>query len=202
MIKLRIATGLGLLLFIATMISGPVMSQAEAKKATSLADWAGNFAARGSGFFTLCFNAGFTALADCASAPNVVPFETTQVVPITRDAAGNSCAVTTATSAPVAGTTFPTSAGSSTIVGTTSSFDPTTGSGITSFSQYNGGSCIGAAFNSTGAVLTGTGTATFVGSDSGNRIETVLTSFTATNSLFSVAGSVQGNVFSQTFIRQ
>jgi hypothetical protein len=199
MMKLRIAPGLGLLLFTATMIGAPV---SQAAQPGTLAAIAGNFAARGSGFFTVCFSAGFTAVADCASAPNVLSFDTTQVVTITRDEAGNSCAITTATSAPVTGAIFPTSATASTIVGTTPSYDPTTQSGITSFSSYQGGSCMGAAFVSTGAVLTGTGTATLVVSDSGNRIETVLTSFTAVNSLFSVAGSVQGNVFSQTFIRQ
>src|SRR5712692_9821126 len=77
MMKLRIATGLGLVLFMATMIGGPVrVSNAQDDQGgVTLASLAGKFSARGSGFFTLCFNAGFTALVDCASAPpHVLPF--------------------------------------------------------------------------------------------------------------------------------
>jgi len=48
----------------------------------------------------------------------------------------------------------------------------------------------------------GTTTRSFVLSDSGNRIETIITSFSTVTSAVSVAGSVKGNVFSQTAIRQ
>ena len=64
MMKLRIATGLWLVLFMATMIGGPVrVSHAQDDGGVTLASLAGKFAARGSGFFTLCFNLGFTVLA-------------------------------------------------------------------------------------------------------------------------------------------
>jgi hypothetical protein len=75
------------------------------------------------------------------------------------------------------------------------SFDPTTGSGTASFSDYVGGSCNGAVFDGTGT-LAGTGTHSFFASDSGNRIERITTSFSV------VAGTVKGFVFSATFIRQ
>ena len=59
LMKLRIATGLGLLLFMATMVGGPVMvSQAQDDQGVTLASLAGNFAARGGGFFTTCLSAG------------------------------------------------------------------------------------------------------------------------------------------------
>src|SRR5712692_1429360 len=194
MMKLRMATGLALLLFMATMIGGPV-SHAQDDQGVTLASLAGNFAGRGSGFFTRCFNAGFTAPEDCATAPNQVPFNQTGIFHRTGDAAGNFCGVITVTIAPVSGTKFPAGVSASTTVGTTS-FDPTTGSGTQSFIRYHGGTCSGAVFDSTGATPLGTTTSSFVVSDSGDRIESIVTSFST------VTGSVQGNVFSTTSIRQ
>ena len=204
MMKLRIATGLGLVLFMASMISGPVrVSHAQDDQGgITLASLAGKFAARGSGSLTLCFNAGHTALQDCATAPLVVPYNFARIEQETRDAAGNSCGVPTVTSAPVAGTTFPAGVSTGTIVGTTTSFDPTTGRGTIGVHGYHGGTCIGAVFDSTGATLTNTATFTFLVSDSGNRIEFINTSASYITSAFSVAGSVKGLVLSETFIRQ
>jgi hypothetical protein len=203
MMKLRIATGLGLVLFMATMIGGPVrVSHAQDDGGVTLADLAGKFAGRGGGFETLCFNAGFTALEDCATAPHVVPFNITQIFHSTRDAAGNICSINTVAAKPVFGTTAPTSANTSTVVGTTLSFDPTTGAGTVSQSVYHGGSCIGAVLDSTGATLVATATASQVVSNSGNRIETITTGYSAVTSAFSVAGSVKGLVLSATSIRQ
>ncbi len=102
MIKLRIATGLGLLLFTATMAGGAVgTSRAQAGDGgVTLASLAGKFEARGSGTFTLCYNESFTEAVDCASALHQeVHFKVTSVGHGTRDAAGNSCAVTSVSSA-------------------------------------------------------------------------------------------------------
>ena len=97
--KLRIATGLGLLLFMATMIGGPVgMSQA-GDRGVTLASLAGNFASRTSGSFTLCYNESFTEAVDCASALHQeVQFKLTSVGHGARDAAGNACGVTSVSS--------------------------------------------------------------------------------------------------------
>jgi hypothetical protein len=167
-----------------------------------LVSLAGRFTSKGSGVYTVCFNESFTTAVDCASAPHQeVPFNVTAVSHNVRDAAGNSCGVTTLTStptdAPVYGTKFPGRVNFTRInftrtnVSTTTSFDPTTGSGTASVSQYHGGSCVGAAFDSTGAVLTGTGTQSFMVSDSGNSIETILTSFSVVTSPFGVAGMLK-----------
>ncbi len=104
MMKVRIATGLGLVLLMATMVGGPVrVSQAQDDEGgVTLASLAGKYAARGSGFETVCFNAGFTALADCSlSTSHLVPFESAFVSHFTRDKAGNTCVVINITSAPV-----------------------------------------------------------------------------------------------------
>ena len=203
MIKLRIATGLGLSLFMATMACGPVgMSRTQANdRDVTLASLAGKFATRGSGVYTLCFRENFTKKVDCASAPHEeVPFELTAVSHNIRDSVGNSCAFITLTGAPtdvlaysakyatwgIAKINF-----TITNVSTTTSFDPTTGSGTESLNRYAGGRCNGAVFDSTGAVLEGTGTQSFMVSDSGNRIETIITSFSMVTSPFGEAGSMK-----------
>ena len=199
-----IATGLGLVIFMATMIGGPVrVSQAQNDQGgVTLASLAGKFAGRGSGFFTVCFNAGFTGLQDCATAPHFAPQNVTGIEHFTRDEAGNSCKVRTNTFAPVSGSTSPAGVSMTIMVGTPISFDPTTGSGTDSFSEYHGGNCDGAVFDSTGATLVRTGTISFDVSDSGNRIELINTGFNPVTSAFSVAGSLRGLVFSETAIRQ
>jgi hypothetical protein len=205
--KLRIATGLGLALFMATMVGGPVrVSQAQDDQGVTLASLAGNFAGRGSGYFTICFSAGGLNdprfLLSCSSVspvPTPVPYNDTQIWQQTRDAAGNSCGVMTDTFAPVSGTTRPAFVNTRTHVGTTTAFDPTTGSGTETFKRYKGGSCIGAAFDSAGATLTSTGTGNLVVSDSGNRFEFLWRTYT---SISPVAGAAQGSVTSDTLIRQ
>jgi len=200
MMKVRIATGLGLVLFIATIMGGPVrVSQAQNDEGVTLASLAGKFSLRGGGFVTFCFNATFTAPAACASVPQAqrVLFNLATIGHFTRDAAGNACFVFTGTTRrALVGASAATSANTSFSVATNISFDPTTGSGTASFSNYNGGSCIGAAFDSTGATLTATGTVTYDVSDSGDRLEYIVTGLTA------VDGSTNGLVLTYTAIRQ
>ena len=203
MIKLRIATGLGLLLLTVAMACGPAgMSQPQASdRDVTLASLAGKFKTRGSGVYTLCYRENFTEEVDCASAPHEeVPYKLTAVSHNIRDAAGNSCAFTTLTGAPTDVLAYSAKYASwgllkinftRTNVSTTTSFDPTIGAGSAEFSQYNGGSCAGAAFDRTGAILTGTGTQNFMASDSGNRIDAIVTSLSMVTSPFGVAGSMK-----------
>jgi len=212
MMKLRIATGLGFLLFMATMIGGPVaMSRAQANDGrVTLASLAGKFTSKGSGSYAACFNASFSTPVDCVSAPREVPFNFTAVAHNVRDAAGDSCGVSSTvstlrnsqTDAAALGTKFPPAKMIYTNVSTTTSFDPATGSGTARFSQYRGGRCVGAAFDSTGAVLTATGTASFMVSDSGKRIDTILTSYSAVTSPFFKAGSMKETMAKTTSIRE
>ncbi len=198
MIKLRIATGLGLVLFMAAVACGPVgMNQPRANgDGVTLASLVGKFTSKGSGSYTLCLNASLSAPVDCASAPHQeMPFNLTSVAHVTRDAGGNSCAVTTLTNEPAYGTISPAFRArinnTRTNVSTTTSFDPATGSGSSSFSQYRGGRCIGAVFDSTGAVLTGTGTQSFMVSDSGSRMDTIVTSFSVVTNPVGVPGMLK-----------
>ena len=194
MMKLRIAAGLGLVLFMATMIGGPVgVSQAQGRRRRhpALARLAGNFAGRGGGFFTACIN------GPCFSpGSSLSPNSDTAILHTTRDAAGHSCEVITETFGRVSGEPdF--NVQTRTVVGTTTTFDPTTGSGSENFSRYNGGSCSGAVWDGTGT-LTATGTDSFVVSDSGNRIETIFTSYRPVTA----ADRASNFQFSTTSIRQ
>jgi hypothetical protein len=199
MIKLRIATGLGLVLFMAAVACGPVgMNQPRANgDGVTLASLVGKFTSKGSGSYTVCFTDNFTTAVDCASARHQeVQFKVTTVSHGTRDAAGNFCAVATLTSTPTDGpdygAKFPTRMNfTRTNVSTTTSFDPTTGSGSSSFSPYLGGRCNGAVFDTTGAALVSTGTQSFMVSDSGNRIETIITSLSFVTSPFGVPGMLK-----------
>ena len=211
MTKLRVATGLGLLLRMAAMACGQVRSQARANGGgVTLASLAGKFETKGSGSYTLCLNASFSAPLDCASAMHQeVPFNFTALSHGSRDAAGNSCGVTnqsntlTGAAVEVYAAKFAARVNiRRTNVSTTTSFDSTTGSGTASFRQYREKNCIGAAFDSTDAVLAATGTQSFMVSDSGNRIETTLTRISYVPSSFSIAGSVKETMAKATSIRQ
>ena len=199
LMKLRIATGLGLVIFMAAMICGPVgVSQAQDDQGgVTLASLAGKFAGRFNGFVTVCLSAGVPISCSSVSpVPTAVAFNTTEIEQITSDAAGNSCAVSTSASAPVSGTTFPALVNLTNTVRTNTSFDPTTGSGTESASQYVGGHCNGAVFDMTGATKVLTFTDSFDVSDSGNRIEVIV------NTLNAVGGFAEGLVESGTLIRQ
>ena len=210
MVKLCIVTALGLLLFMETMVGCP-LEVSRAQPGTSrltLASLAGKFTSTGKGIETVCFKAGFTALENCASAqpPQQMSFKLTEIARATFDTAGNACSVGTLTArAVVVGPTSPAFGPvviPITAVSTAITFDPKTGSGTAGFRQYRGGSCIGAVFDSTGAILTGTGTVSFLVSNRGNRIEQILTSLSTVNSAYSLPGSVYYPWFIDTSIRQ
>ena len=198
LMKLRIATGLGLVIFMATMIGVPVrVTHAQNDEGgVTLASLAGKFAGRSNGFVTICLSAGVPISCSSVSpVPTAVAFNTTEIVQITSDAAGNSCAVSTSTAAPVSGTTSPALVNTPITVRTNTSFDPTTGSGTESASSYVGGHCNGAVFDMTGATKVATFTDSFDVSDSGNRIEVIVNTYNA------AGGIVEGVVDSGTFIR-
>jgi hypothetical protein len=75
-------------------------------------------------------------------------------------------------------------------------YDPTTGTGDGSFTNYFGGTCHGATFDSTGATAVATGTYHFVASKGGKQIDAVVTSLT--NSV----GSFGGFSITATVLRQ
>jgi len=58
------------------------------------------------------------------------------------------------------------------------SYDPETGTGDASFTDYSGGKCNGATFDKTGATVLDHGTEHFAASKDGDQIDFVITSLT------------------------
>ena len=101
-----------------------------------------------------------------------------------RDAAGNACGSHSAVV-----TTIPATAAPPTVVPSVmtvlklNSYDPTTGTGDAALTEYFGGSCDGAIFNSTGALQIVSGSLHFTVSSGDNAnggatIDSILTSLT------------------------
>jgi hypothetical protein len=143
-----------------------------------LSQLAGKYAGTAQGSITLCFKPDFSASESCSAAGAVpVAFNVSQVSSESGKA-GISC-FTSTTTLSVPGDVHPTTGSVSHAVAKVTSYDPATGSGDASFTEYSGGKCIGSKFDSTGATVADTGTEHFVASGQGNRIDFVATAFTS-----------------------
>ena len=124
---------------------------------------------------TYCFVPDFSDFENCSIAGSVAtPANIGLVGQGTRDNKGNICETFTATVG------FPLSAFPPIVVSeqeifTKITYDPATGSGDASFTNYTGGKCTGSKFISTGATVVDTGTIHFVFSGNGNREDYILT---------------------------
>ena len=132
------------------------------------------------GFFVTCFKPDFSATESC-STPGAIPITENgdTVGQKTQDKEGDSCAKFTGAfvvlgqpspNPPLVLVFFS--------VSKVTDYDPATGSGDFSFTNYLGGKCVGSNFDSTGATLGQTGTAHFVASDDGKRVDVATTTFT------------------------
>jgi hypothetical protein len=92
------------------------------------------------------------------------------------DASGNVCAtVTTTEGFPFA--KVPPNVSAYHSVGKVTGYRPGLATGDISFTEYSGGTCVGAIFNSSGATMIASGTTHFTGSNGGNRVDAVVTTF-------------------------
>jgi hypothetical protein len=111
----------------------------------------------------------------CTQGASGVAIDALAVGAYTSDAEGNACATWTETE-----TVLPLSAAPPAVFvvhQTTQimSYDPSTGAGEGSYTNYLGGACHGSTFDSTGATTAAAGTYHFVASKNGNRIDAVVT---------------------------
>jgi len=149
----------------------------------SLADLAGSFAGTGGGFVSQCF-VGTTPSACSDPSSAAVEFHEADVLRATRDQNGNECfSLFTDVMSPVGGSKLPADVSSLIAVISNNSYDPATGTGKESFSIFvsaNGVSCSGAALvNPNGASPVDTGTQDIAASESGDRIDVIITSVSA-----------------------
>jgi hypothetical protein len=114
--------------------------------------------------------------AELSCSPTCVVLNVIEAGQTVRDSAGNGCGTHVAVanlSPPVQAPPFVVPV---THVFKVTKYDPTTGIGDQTLTEYSGGTCNGAIFNSAGATQSVTGTLHFVVSEGGNRIDNVVTS--------------------------
>lgn len=177
----------------------PADGFAGSEEGTSLHKLAGTYAFTGHGSVAVCLDQQTFSLVQCGTAGSIVVAFTSQAVGgQTFDAKGNSCATFTETevSSPVGAS--PTTVVEFHSVGKVTSYDPTTGTGDASFTNYSGGKCKDSTFDSTGATVTVSGTNHFAVSNSGKRIDFVTTSLSLTTP---VVGAIGGFSISFTALR-
>jgi hypothetical protein len=128
---------------------------------------------------SLCFTPGFTATEAC-STPKAVTAQLNQVAvgQFFDDGKGNTCGTFTTFASFLGGSTVPlpsTNVSVSKITG----YNPSTGVGDASFTDFLGGTCVGAVYvPPMKSVVHGTGTFHFVVSSSGSRLDLIFTSLT------------------------
>jgi hypothetical protein len=140
---------------------------------------AGNFAGETEGNYGLCFNDDFSALRDCSTTPDdhVVAWHNNYTTQGTGDTKGNSCSEFVGTEGPVFPIGQPSSVDDYIVVLAVTSYNPSTGSGSSSFTEYVAGPTVkrnGSTLVNTGtAPSVATGTIHFVASNNGNRLDAV-----------------------------
>jgi hypothetical protein len=139
----------------------------------------GHFANTTVATLAVCLNPTTFVLESCSSKGALVyPISFTAVGSENRDTKG-ACVARTNLSSPLPPSTSPPIVDSKAHeVVIVTDYDPTTGVGDATFTNYDGGRCIGANFDSTGATLTGGGIEHFVVSQEGTRIDGTTTSLT------------------------
>jgi len=145
-----------------------------------LSAYAGKFAITSQGSQTYCFTSYFSALESCSTTGAVTADGNVVAVGEEAiDASGNACATLTGTVSFGLSKLPPTVTTFHSVVKVTN-YHVNTSTGDTSFTDYSGGSCVGATFNSSGATITATGTQHFAGSAGGSHIDALNTTLVDT----------------------
>jgi hypothetical protein len=156
----------------------------------------GQFAGTLQGSFALCLNPNNPSVGESCSTAGalVVPLNFLANGITTLDEKGNGCGTYTEVDTPLPpNASMPTVTANEHPVATLLDYDPTTGTGDSSFTVYIGGSCTGATFDSTGATQISTGADHFNVSQDGNRSDFIFTKLSVPVGSFSISG---------TFLRQ
>jgi len=167
---------------------------AAADDGTPLHKLAGTYSATVQGTVFVCLKNGapFPAAQCGADGSAGILVSILHIGATTFDAMGNSCKTLTGTYRSFPVDAAPTTSSVFYSVSKITSYDPATGTGEQSFTTYAGGHCNGASFDSTGATAGDAGTERIAVSNSGKRIDTVVTSDidTPVNELGGVSVSV------------
>ena len=145
----------------------------------SLKSLAGKYADTLHGSFALCLDPknNFAEISCTDTKAVVFPQTTIDVGNETDDTKGNSCETYTETDTDLPPDLSPPFVAVFHSVAKVTSYDPATGSGDGTFTNYSGGKCVGVEFKSSGATVTNNGTFHFVVSEE-KRVDFVITSVT------------------------
>ena len=145
----------------------------------------GKFSTNVTGSFAICVDPKTFANEPCSNTGVLaVPYSFTATGDTTRDKTGG-CHTRTHVVTPLPPSALPPIVDSKDHISfKITDYDPTTGLGDLSFIGYDGGQCIGATFDRTGATVTTSGTEHFAVSQSGTRIDAIVTSLTGAANSF------------------
>ena len=160
----------------------------------------GQYSITGQGSFTTCVNPNTLKQEACGTAGElIVPEITVRTGVNILDQQGNFCVsavdVTTPNIPPLYPILMPPIVtADSHVAGKVLDYDPSTGSGDSTFTTYRGGTCTGATFNSTGAIVVNSGDSHFVvTAANGGRYDAIVTKITTpANSIAGFSYSVTG----------
>jgi hypothetical protein len=155
--------------------------RAAAGEGIPLKDLAGNYASTCQGTFSICLDSTTFSPTNCGTgSPVVVPLTDLDAGALTRDERGNACSTFIGVDADLpVDKTPPLVSPVHPAVAKTLDYDPATGTGDISVSEYRGGKCIGSTFDNAGATQTGAFVFHFAVSNGGKRIDMIVTSATA-----------------------
>ena len=161
-----------------------------------LSSLAGRFAGEGNSHVSICLNENFAAVQSCSRTPQsqIVQYVEHSKSHGTMDTKGGSCGEVAEISEPVPPGRGRAVANHYIVLGLTTSYNPETGSGDSSYKFYMaepGVSCNGATFvNTAKAPVKFTETAHFVVSENGDRVDLVVLTFRTITPVDCVTGLV------------
>ena len=164
---------MAVVLMVLSMAGRAVRSGHADQPSPSVVMLAGSYAAKSVGFETFCTNAGGCG----ATSPTLVPFNTAGVGRGVVAANGNYCGTAQGVGVEVAGSAAPTNPSSRVVSGKITNFSLLSEEADSSFSIYLGGACNGSMFVAKGSTLLATGTTHDVFSNTGNRVDVIVTSY-------------------------
>ena len=145
-----------------------------------LSQLSGAWSARATGYVNFCYSTATFQFEDCTAADAGVAVQDFAAVNnLVWDASGHFCATSVQLIGGATGDPNPTGSLIALISGHTTKYDPASGTGDLSDTNYAGGKCVGASFVSDGSPATALETDHFVLSEGGNRADLVITSITS-----------------------
>ncbi len=178
--------------------SPAVLSQkAIAGNAAKIALPTGQFAVTTQGSLAVCINAKTYVEVPCSKQDALsLPLTFMAGGVETWDATGKTCATAMTVLSASPPNASPPNISHTQVIKMITNYDPTTGTGDASFTEWSGGTCAGATFDKTGATVVSTGSVHFIVSQGGQRINVFTTGLT--NS----AGSIGTFSLSDVLLKQ